>query len=126
MLYGSLDGRGVLVIMDISMCMSESLLYSHETITKLYLNQLCTCLLSHFRCIQLFATPWIRVRQALLSTGFSRQEHRSGLLCPPPGDLPNSGIKPASHYLSCIDRHVLVSAIHQHKSVIGTHMSPPS
>ena len=47
-----------------------------------------------FRCIQLFATPWIVVHQALLSTGFSRQEHRSGLLCPPPGDPPNPGIKP--------------------------------
>ena len=26
---------------------------------------------------------------------FSRQEHWSGLSCPPPGDLPNPGIKPA-------------------------------
>ena len=29
----------------------------------------------------------------LLSMGFSRQEHLSGLLFPSPGDLPNSGIK---------------------------------
>ena len=28
--------------------------------------------------------------------GFSRQEHWSGLPCPPPGDIPNPGIKPAS------------------------------
>ena len=28
--------------------------------------------------------------------GFSRQEYWSGLPCPPPGDLPNSGIKPKS------------------------------
>ena len=28
--------------------------------------------------------------------GFSRQEYWSGLLCPPPEDLPNSGIEPAS------------------------------
>ena len=28
--------------------------------------------------------------------GFSRQEHWSGLPCPPPGDLPNPGIKPGS------------------------------
>ena len=28
--------------------------------------------------------------------GFSRQEYRSGLPCPPPGDLPNQGIKPRS------------------------------
>ena len=28
--------------------------------------------------------------------GFSRQEYWSGLPCPPPGDLPNSGIEPAA------------------------------
>ena len=28
--------------------------------------------------------------------GFSRQEYWSGLHCPPPGDLPNAGIEPAS------------------------------
>ena len=34
--------------------------------------------------------------QAPLSMGFSRQEHWSGLPCPAPGDLPDSGIKPVS------------------------------
>ena len=34
--------------------------------------------------------------QAPLSMGFSRQEYCSGLLCPPPGDLPNPGIEPRS------------------------------
>ena len=34
--------------------------------------------------------------QAPLSMGFSRQEHRSGLLFPFPGDLPDSGIEPGS------------------------------
>ena len=29
-----------------------------------------------------------------LSMGFSRQDNWSGLPCPPPGDLPNPGIKP--------------------------------
>ena len=28
--------------------------------------------------------------------GFSRQEYWSGLPCPPPGDLPDSGIEPVS------------------------------
>ena len=28
--------------------------------------------------------------------GFSRQEHWSGLLCPPPGALPNPEIEPTS------------------------------
>ena len=31
-----------------------------------------------------------------LSMGFSRQEYWSGLPCPPPGDLSNSGIEPLS------------------------------
>ena len=31
--------------------------------------------------------------QAPLSMGFSRQESWSGLLCPPPGDLADPGIK---------------------------------
>ena len=34
--------------------------------------------------------------QAPLSLGFYRKEYWSGLLCPPPGDLPNPGIKPAT------------------------------
>ena len=34
--------------------------------------------------------------QAPLSMEFSRQEYWSGLPCPPPGDLPNPGIKPRS------------------------------
>ena len=31
-----------------------------------------------------------------MSLGFSGQEHQSGLPCPPPGDLPDSGIEPGS------------------------------
>ena len=34
--------------------------------------------------------------QAPLSMGFSRQEYWSGLLFPPPGNLPDPGIQPAS------------------------------
>ena len=34
--------------------------------------------------------------QSPLSMGFSRQEYHSGLPFPPPGDLPNTGIKPSS------------------------------
>ena len=39
--------------------------------------------------------------QAPLSMGFSRQEYWSGLLCPPPCGLPDSGIEPVS-CVSCI------------------------
>ena len=40
------------------------------------------------------ARLWTIALQAPLSMGFSRQEYSSGLPCPPPGDLPDSGIKP--------------------------------
>ena len=52
------------------------------------------------RHIQLFATPWTVARQAPLSMGFSRQEYQSGLPFPPPGDLPNPGIKRMSPVLA--------------------------
>ena len=54
------------------------------------------CVLSRFSHVQLLATPWTVACQAPLSMGFSRQEYWRGLPCPPPGDLPKSGIEPAS------------------------------
>ena len=57
---------------------------------------LYACMLSHFRCVTLFETLQTVAREAPLSTRFSRQEYWSGLPCPPPGDLPDPGIKPES------------------------------
>ena len=54
------------------------------------------CMLSHFSGFRLFATLWTVAHQAPLSMGFSRQECWSGFPCPPPGDLPDPGIKSAS------------------------------
>ena len=48
------------------------------------------CVLSRFSHVQLFATLWSVTRQVPLSMGFSRQEYWSGLLFPPPGNLPVS------------------------------------
>ena len=45
--------------------------------------------------LRLFATPWTVNCQAPLSMGFSRQECRSGLPSPSPGDLPDPGIEPS-------------------------------
>ena len=53
------------------------------------------CVLSHFSRVQHFVTPWTIAGQSPLSTGFSRQEHWSGLPFPP-GDLPDPGIEPTS------------------------------
>ena len=54
------------------------------------------CMLSCFSCVWLIATPWTVACQALPSVEFSRQEYGNGFLCPPPGHLPDPGIKLAS------------------------------
>ena len=61
-------------------------------------------MLSHFSCVRLFVTLWTVARQAPLSMGFSRQEWVAWSVfpCPPPGDLANPGIEPASPSVSCI------------------------
>ena len=46
--------------------------------------------------VQLFMTLWTVAHQAPVSLEFSRQEYRSGLPCPPPGDLPDPGIEHTS------------------------------
>ena len=67
--------------------------------------KLCVCVCVHVCvCVRvcslsyvgLFATPWTIVRRAPLNMGFSSQECWSGLPFPPPADLPNPGIEPAS------------------------------
>ena len=52
--------------------------------------------LSHFSHAQLCTTLQTVVHQTPLSMGFSRQEYWNGLPCPPPGDLPDPEIEPAS------------------------------
>ena len=54
---------------------------------------MCAYLLSP---VQLFAITWTLAHQGPLSMGFLRQEYWSRLPCPPPGDLHNPGIEPAS------------------------------
>ena len=49
--------------------------------------------LSH---VQFFAIHWAAAHQTPLSMEFSRQKYWSGLLCPPPGHLPNPGMETAS------------------------------
>ena len=46
--------------------------------------------------VRLSVTPWAVAPQAPLSMGFSRQEYCSGLLFPPPGDLPHPRIEAPS------------------------------
>ena len=46
------------------------------------------------------AAPWTVAPQAPLSMGFYRQEYWNGLSSPPPGNLPDPGIKPPSPTLA--------------------------
>ena len=56
-----------------------------------YKSEVCES--SLLRYVWLFAMLWTLAHQAPLSVEFSRQEFRSGLPFPPPGDLPSTGIK---------------------------------
>ena len=49
-----------------------------------------------FSHVLLFGTPWTAACQAPLSMEVFRQEYKSGLPFPPPGDLPNPWIEPAA------------------------------
>ena len=64
-------------------------------------------------CVWLFATPWTVAHWTLLSMGFPRQEYWSVLPFPPPGDLPNPGIKHPSSPVSPVLREILCLLSHQ-------------
>ena len=54
------------------------------------------CMLSHSVMSDSLQPHGLQTTRVLCPGGFSRQEYWSGLLCPPPGDLPNPGIEPRS------------------------------
>ena len=57
----------------------------------------CVCVFTQsLSRVPLLETPWTVARQAPLSMGSSRQEHWSGFLCPPPGNLSHPGTEPSS------------------------------
>ena len=64
--------------------------------SSFFINEEHACVLSYFSCVGLFVTLWTVACQAPLAMGFSRQEYWSGLPCPPPGELLDSGIELAS------------------------------
>ena len=72
-------------------CKTQASVYYDEQLQERRKNRM-VC----FSCVQLFVTLWTVALQVPLSMGFSRYEYWSVLPCPPPGDLPNAGIKPAS------------------------------
>ena len=72
------------------------------------------CVLSHFSCVWLFATPWTVACQIPLSMGFSRREYWNALLygmpCPSPKDPPDPGTEPSSLWSPALaDRFFIIS-----------------
>ena len=53
----------------------------------------CVCACLCVCCVRLFAVQWTVAHQTPLSMELSSQEYWSGLPFPPPGDLPNPGIR---------------------------------
>ena len=76
----------------------------HQSLDPRDVGRLLQSVFVHAKLLpsHLFATPWTVAQKLrlLCPWGFSRQEYWSGLLCPPPGNLPDSGIKPVSPALA--------------------------
>ena len=66
----------------------------------LQVEVVCVCLCVCAQSYPTLCNPWTVGHQAPLSMGFSRQEYWTGLPFPPPGDLPDPGIEPASPALA--------------------------
>ena len=74
-------------------------------------DSLMQCCVSVTKSCPTLCDPMTVARQAPLSMGFSRQEYWSGLLCPPPGNLLDSGIEPVSPTSSALaDKFFITSA----------------
>ena len=65
-----------------------------------------TCVLTRFSPVQPFVTLWTAPARILCPQEFSQQAYWRGLTCPPPEDLPDPAIQPASPVF-CIVEWVL-------------------
>ena len=54
------------------------------------------CVCAHTQLCPTLHSPWTAACQPPPSIEFSKQEYQSGLPWPPPGDLPDPGVKPVS------------------------------
>ena len=73
---------------------SVGLHLAHSLVRKIDIA--CVCVLSVTSVVSNSATAWTVACQTLLFMAFSRKEYWSGLPCPSPGDLPDSGIETGS------------------------------
>ena len=82
----------------VSVCMVVICCFRKTKVKSFFPHHVAECMHAccHVSPVPLFMTLWTVTCQALLSTGFSRQEHWSGLPRLPPGDLPDPGIQSMS------------------------------
>ena len=73
--------------------------FSTSDVRKLKIVELKVASCQHAKSFQpcpILCDPMDRSPPGTSVHGFFRQEHWSGMPCPPPGDFPNPGIEPAS------------------------------
>ena len=68
-------------------------------------------------CVLLSVAARTVAHQAPLSMAFSRQKYRSGLPCPPPGDLPDPRIKPTGSFFTTRKPIYIHTEIHTYMCV---------
>ena len=78
----------LIYFIEVSLIYSVVLISAAQQSDSVIYKQACAQSLS---CVRLFVTPGAVACQAPLSVEFPRQEHWSGLLFPPPGDLSDPG-----------------------------------
>ena len=83
-----------------SRCLKGLLKGFHSVVLFTYVHACWLLLFSYSVLSHSFETPWTIARHAPLFMGFPRQEYWSGLPYPPPGDLPDPGMEPASPALA--------------------------
>ena len=96
------------------MCIYIHYNYNIKLLVGLAKEVICYCSATQ-SCLTL-CDPMDCSPSAPLSVGFFRQEYYSGLPFPPPGNLPDPGIKPmypALQAISCIYRWILNQVSHQ-------------
>ena len=76
--------------------MEETSVYQGGFSLGMLNHRMCCAVLSHSVMSESLRPLGLQPTRLLHPWRFSRQEYRSGLPCPPPGDLPNPGIKPRS------------------------------
>ena len=83
------------------MCRGPTCSANNKATTSLFKSlQLLAIVARSLNRVRLFTTQWTVAHQAPLCMGFFRQEYRSELPFPSPGDLPDPGIEPVSPALA--------------------------